>query len=75
MCRNVFNLDVWLDIVINIFIFNKKWNSLVDLLHQLQYNVYLSYLFSDSQNNRTKCFFNLRKIDNRYKWKNYVVVA
>ena len=29
-----------------------------------------------NQNNRTKyIFFNLRKIDNRNKWKNYVIVA
>ena len=28
------------------------------------------------QNNRTKyIFFNLRKIDNRNKWKNYVIVT
>ena len=28
-----------------------------------------------NQNNRTKyIFFNLRKIDNRNKWKNYVIV-
>ena len=27
------------------------------------------------QNNHTKYFFNLRKIDNRNKWKNYVIVT
>ena len=27
------------------------------------------------QNNRTNFYFNLRKIDNRNKWKNYVIVT
>ena len=27
------------------------------------------------QNNHTKYFFNLSKIDNRNKWKNYVIVT
>ena len=31
--------------------------------------------FITNQNNRTKYFFNLRKIDNRNKWKNQVIVA
>ena len=30
--------------------------------------------FITNQNNRTKYFFNLRKIDNRNKWKNYLIV-
>ena len=32
--------------------------------------------FLIDQNNRTKYFFcNLRKVDNSYKWKNYIIVA
>ena len=35
-------------------------------------NIHIVY----NQNNRTKyIFFNLRKIDNRNKWKNYVIVT
>ena len=30
--------------------------------------------YNPNQNNRIKYFFNLRKIDNRNKWKNYVIV-
>ena len=37
-------------------------------------NVFLGF-FLVNQNNCTKyIFFNLRKIDNRNKWKNYVIV-
>ena len=35
-----------------------------------------SLIHEDNQNNRTKYFiFNLRKVDNSNKWKNYVIVT
>ena len=50
------------------------------LVHQLLCDMFCAtqtlILYANNQNNRTKYFFfNLRKVDNSNKWKDYVIVT